>query len=265
MHRFLPRSAVALSLLLASTAGAQSLRGSRDSVDRMYRHAVRNDLAFYRNAGEVRKATETGDLVRLSGNGDFELKGVSQPYVLPTTRTFVQRLGSQYRNRCGEKLVVTSGTRPTSVRLANGTARSVHPTGMAIDLRRPRDSRCLAWLRETLSSLEAEGVLEATEERSPPHFHVAVFPSPYTRFVGRGGSAKLASAKTPAARANSGKSSGTGGKEATSRAEKETYRVRNGDSLWTIARRSRVSVDEIKSANSLRSSRIVAGQVLIIP
>ena len=257
MHKAFPIGAVALSLFVVSSAAGQSLRGSRTSVDRMYQHAVGNDLTFYKSSSGVRAAVDAGKLVRLSGNGDFELKGVSQPYVLPAARTFVQRLGAQYRSQCGEKMVVTSGTRPTSVRLANSTARSVHPTGMAIDLRKPRASRCLSWLRATLSSLEAQGVLEATEEKRPPHFHVAIFPAPYTRFVARnGGSVKLAAAEKVAPKSVARTASAGDG---------EKYRVRNGDSLWTIARRSRVSVDEIKSANALRTSRIVAGQVLIIP
>ena len=46
--------------------------------------------------------------------------------------------------------------------LANSSKRSVHPTGMAIDLRRPT-GKCLTWLRRTLVSLERSGVIEATE------------------------------------------------------------------------------------------------------
>jgi hypothetical protein len=54
---------------------------------------------------------------------------------------------------------------------------------MAIDLRRPRDRECLSWLRDVLLDLEKKGLIEATEERSPAHFHVAVFPTPYGRYV----------------------------------------------------------------------------------
>jgi hypothetical protein len=58
---------------------------------------------------------------------------------------------------------------------------------MAIDLRKP-NGKCLRWLRSTLLDLEETGVIEATEEYGPPHFHVAVFPSPYESYVaGRSG------------------------------------------------------------------------------
>jgi hypothetical protein len=45
---------------------------------------------------------------------------------------------------------------------------------MAVDFRRPQNPACLTWLRRSLVDLEAAGVVEATEERHPPHFHVAV-------------------------------------------------------------------------------------------
>jgi nucleoid-associated protein YgaU len=236
--------------LCAAPAAAQSLRGSPASIDRMYNHARSNDITFYRTGTGVRSAARDGELVRMSGNDDYRLAGVSYPYALAATRTFVQRLGAQYREVCGEKLVITSGVRPTTLRLANSTDRSVHPTGMAVDIRKPRGGRCLSWLRETLMHLEREGVIEATEERRPPHFHVAVFPSPYRRYVGGASEARTAS---------------RGESSSSSRSSRTTYRVRNGDSLWEIARRHDTTVDRLRSANDMRSNRIVAGQVLIIP
>jgi LysM repeat protein len=257
MHKAIPLGALALCLAVPAGAAAQSLRGSPASIDRMYSQARAQALDFFETSGGVRRAYDAGTLVRMTGNADYELKNVSQPYVLPATRTFVQRLAAQYRDECGEKLVITSGTRPQSMRLANSTSKTVHPTGMAVDLRKPKRSRCLAWLRDALSSLEEQGVLEATEERNPPHFHVAVFPEQYTRYVANsGGTVRLATLTTaaPAQRVSPSGSSPT-----------STYKVRRGDSLWTIARRQNVSVEVLRRANSLRSSRIVAGQLLTIP
>lgn len=231
----------------AVPAGAQTLQGSRASIDRMYRQAQAHDLYFYRTGTGVRNAARDGDLVRLGGNEDYRLAGVSYPYVLPMTRTFVQRLAAQYRGHCGERLVVTSAARPRSLRLANSTDRSVHPTGMAVDIRRPTSTRCLRWLRETLAYLERRGVLEATEERRPPHFHVAVYPGPYRRYVGGGAT----DGRRTAQRSTSG--------------DTTTYRVRRGDSLWTIARRHGTTVDRLKRLNDVRGNRIIAGQVLVVP
>ena len=244
----------ALGALAAGGADAQTLRGSRGSVERMYGQAKRQDLTFYRTGRGVRSAAAEGELVRLRGNENYRLADASYPYALPTTRTFVQRLAAQYRDACGEKLVVTSATRPASVRLRNSVAESVHPSGMAVDIRRPTRGSCLRWLRQTLLDVEGEGVIDATEERHPPHFHVAVFPRQYAAYVGgRSGarhSASLASSddgrpSRPVARA--------------------VYRVREGDSLWTIARRHGVSVARIKEANDLRSPRLAIGQKIVIP
>lgn len=247
----------AVLALWAVPSAAQSLRGSRASIDRMYNHARANDITFYRSGTGVRGAAREGDLVRMSGNGDYRLHGVSYPYALSATRTFVQRLAAQYRDVCGEKLVITSGVRPTSLRLTNSTDRSVHPTGMAIDIRKPRGGRCLTWLRETLLHLEGQGVIEATEERRPPHFHVAVYPAPYRRYVNNGGGGSSGETRT-ASRSRSSSSS-------SPRASRTTYRVRSGDSLWEIARRHDTTVDRLRAANDMRSNRIVAGQVLVIP
>jgi LysM repeat protein len=247
---------VILLVLGHQVAESQTLRGSRASVDRIHRHAVNHGLHFYDTSAAVKRAAAEGRLVRLTGNADYRLVGVSHPYVLPPTELFVERLASQYRAACGERLVVTSAMRPRSFRLANSSTKSVHPTGMAIDLRKPARASCLRWLRRTLLSLEAAGVLEAVEERNPPHFHVALFPDPYQRYVleRSGGSVRLAVAPARPART-----------ERASPVSRVNYRVRPGDTLWSIARRHGTSVEELKRANRLSSTRIVANQVLEIP
>jgi hypothetical protein len=248
MPRYRPLRLAALLLcaapLLSKPASAQSLRGSTSSVNRMYYHAVDHGMYFYKTGGGLRKAAGEGHFVRLSSNDNFRVVGVSYPYVQEAARVFLDRLGRQYRQVCGERMVVTSAARPRSMRLANSVDRSVHPTGMAVDLRKPTRSGCRSWLRSTLLALEGEGVVEATEEYTPPHFHVAVFPAPYTRYVAR------MQGDAPAYAVNA-----TGGQ----------YRVRSGDSLWGIARTHSTSVETLKSVNHLRSSSLKIGQMLVIP
>jgi len=42
------------------------------------------------------------------------------------------------------------------------------------------------------------------------------------------------------------------------------YKVRRGDSLWTIAQQFRVSVNDLRALNNLSSSIIQAGRMLLV-
>ncbi|RMH17861.1 MAG: LysM peptidoglycan-binding domain-containing protein [Acidobacteria bacterium] len=110
---------------------------------------------------------------------------------------------------------------------------------MALDLRRSRKRACRRWLEKTLLYLEGRRVLEASYERWPPHYHVAVFPKPYARYV-----RSLASARRAAGR---------------------SHLVARGESLWQIARRYDTSIRLLKETNGLRGDVIRPGQVLRIP
>lgn len=244
-------AALALLIVSGAPSAAQSLRGSASSLDVQNRIAREHDFTYIRTSAQVRRFVSAGYLVRVRPNADFDLHAVSFPYARPQVELFIRRLANQYRRACGEKLVVTSLTRPTSRQPRNASDRSVHPTGMAIDLRRSNDRNCRAWLEDVLLSLEDAGILEATRERYPPHYHVAIFPQQYDRYVQR-----LASRDSRPRVAAEARKVASGTTE---------YRVRRGDSLWTIARRHGVSVDDIRSSNELRSSRIYAGQVLKLP
>ena len=180
------RIAAAFAALLVGASSTrafpQSLRGSHRSVRSAYTYADQHELERYRTPAEVRHAVRDGLLVRLRPNGHFTLHHVSFPYATPTTRTFVLRLAREYHQACGAPLEITSAVRPIGRQPANSSPLSVHPAGMAVDLHRPAGA-CLGWLRHTLLALEAEGVVDATEERYPPHFHVVVFGEPYRHYV----------------------------------------------------------------------------------
>jgi LysM repeat protein len=231
-------------LLLPIAVQGQSLRGSTRSVDHQFRVAHDHDFTFIESPAQVERFVAAGYLVPVRANRYFDLRGVSYPYARPETRTFILRLSEQYRRGCGEKLVVTSLTRPLSRQPRNASSRSVHPTGMAVDVRRSNNMACRSWIENVLLSLEKAGVLEATRESRPPHYHIALFPQQYARYV-----ADLTS--KPNTRIAS--------------SDVLDYRVRRGDSLWDIARSHGTTVDRLKEENDLRGSRIYAGQVLRIP
>ena len=232
-------------LILPSTTSGQSLRGSTASLDRQERAATQHDFTYLSSPAQVERFVKAGYLVQVRPNRDFSLHGVSFPFLRPESRPFIQRLASQYRRACGEQLVVTSMTRPVSRQPRNASSRSVHPTGMAVDVRRSNSRACRSWLERVLLSLEASGVLEATREYYPPHYHIAVFPEPYARYVEtletRRADTRIASADVL------------------------EYRVRKGDSLWDIAQSHGITVDRLKEENELSGNRIFAGQLLRVP
>jgi LysM domain-containing protein/uncharacterized protein DUF5715 len=249
MIRFRFPAILALLTLVGPSrrAAAQSLRGSMASVERMYDHAVEDGLTFYETSSAVRWAAARGELVQLRRDRGYEMHRVAFPFVRPATLTFVERLADDFDQVCREPLVVTSGVRPETRQPANSSQRSVHPTGMAVDLRRPQGF-CLTWLRRTLLDLEGQGVIEATEEHHPAHFHVAVFSDEYLRYAAAHNDPRPTAMIL--ARAN------TGGQQ---------YKVRPGDSLWSIAQQHDTSVRELIALNRLGRTKLRAGQTLLIP
>jgi hypothetical protein len=168
---------------IPSLASAGGFRGSKSSMQEQHAVAVKRDLAFISDAAEVRALVEEGGLEAVVPTADFTLADVSFPYALPEVKVFIERLGKQYREANGAPLVVTSLTRPASSQPRNAHKLSVHPAGMAVDLRIPQDNKAKAWLESVLLQLENRGVLDVTRERFPPHYHVAVYPAAYSAYV----------------------------------------------------------------------------------
>lgn len=235
--------ALLAALLLPPPAAAASLHPTRPALLRQVQAARSHGYTYLRTAGDVARFVRGGQLVALPGNDDYLVKySVTLPYARPEVKLFVERLASQYRGACGERLVVTSLVRPKNLQPANSSPLSVHPTGMALDLRVSGSSRCRSWLESALLGLERSNVLEAAREHHPPHYHVVLFPRQYTSYV---------AAKT--------------GHRPEVVPAVQSYRVRRGDSLWTIARRYGTTVGTIQRANGLRSTRIKPSQMLRVP
>ena len=245
--------------LTAIQAQAQSLKGSPTSVEKQYQLARSYGFNFIKTAGEVAPSVESGELYKVSPGLYMEFHDVSYPYAVSETKLFLDRLSQQYHAACGEKLSVTSLLRPVSSQPANAVALSVHPSGMAVDLRIPAKGKCRSWLEGTLLSLERERVLDVTRERRPAHYHVAVYAKEYeTRVAALEAKVHQPATHTraqpaPEVTVSSGPVSG------------QDYIVRKGDSLWEIAAKTGVSVAGLRTANKLQGNRIDVGQTLLIP
>lgn len=166
-----------------SASREAGLGGSHSSMERQNEKARENDFSFSRNTRQVNSLVGQGKLVPMFGNQDYKLAHVSHPAARPVTKTFVETLGQAYHSACGDPLVITSLTRPMNEQPRNASNLSVHPAGMAVDLRVPARGSCRAWLEGELLSLERRGVLDVTRELRPAHYHVAVFPE-YGVYVG---------------------------------------------------------------------------------
>ena len=208
MHNFKSITVSVALLILALPVHAQTLKGSASSVERQYKTALAYGYGFIETSSSISRYVNAGELLKVQPNRYMELHDVSYPYAREGVKLFLDRLSPQYHNACGEKLVVTSLARPQDRQPANSVSNSVHPAGMAVDLRIPSKSRCRSWLEQTLLSLEAADVLDVTRERNPPHYHVAVFTQSYKSYV------------------------------ASRTQNSHEYVVRPGDSLWVIAART---------------------------
>lgn len=248
------RSALAAALLAlaASAAWGATLKPSRTALLRQVDGA--RGLTYASREADVARMVESGTLVRVRGNGDYELKaGNPWPYARPELVAFLERLGRGHREACGEPLVVTSLVRPRNRQPRNASPMSVHPTGTAVDLRMHWRRQCRNWLEGELAALEDAGVVEAARELRPPHYHVAVFPMAVTPAIDSVVSASLPAA-APARPAASWPA-----------ATEYRYVVQRGDTLWGISRRYGVDAAAIRAANGLPSSSLRIGQQLRVP
>jgi hypothetical protein len=244
----------------------------------MYTRAVLNDLQFYSTSKGVYESVRDGELKLISITMDLTLDKVSYPFALPRTLDVLNVFAKKYHDACGERLVVTSAARPRTEQPRNASPQSVHPTGMAVDFRKPAGN-CLTYLRGELLALEKIGIVEATEERHPVHFHVAVLqrgafapaarvaaaspaivPSPAPVAVVTDSAAGSLATDASEARADSARSKTNSGKTNSVK----TYSVKKGDTLDGIARRFKITVSRLRSLNAIRGSMIHPGQKLTV-
>ena len=279
----------------------QDLHGSKESVEKMYDFAQSHHLTFYLTATTLDSAIAHGKLVPLTGDSTYALtRGVGFSYASREVKQFVEAFAPQYLHACGAPLTVTSAARPLSRQPHNANPHSVHPTGIAVDIRRPSAGPCLTWVRGALSRLEEQGIVEATEEHHPVHLHVAVLAAPGAHVVlpsltngipaaprvalptvAAGAAHSSTSPAAPAHAAFAGTSASPPAaspvtavsarakqhaNSADSAVRSKQYVVHEGDTLWDVAQRANVSVRTLARLNH-RNERAVLrpGTTLTLP
>jgi len=276
--------ALASMAIFASTTSAQAkarknvepaeLHGSKESVEKMYDFATAHGLSFYLTQTNIDTAIAHGRLVPLTGSATYELtRGVGFSYSTREAKQFVEAFAPQYLTACGAPLTVTSAARPTSKQPHNANPHSVHPTGIAVDIRRPYRGPCLDWVRTALTELERKGVVEATEEHHPVHLHIAVLVPPGRKVVlpnlaaGMVAQAPMVPVQSVSQviTASAGDVAVANGKGAAATSTQKTYLVRQGDTLWDIANKVGVSMDALAKANKLTRKSLKPGTTLVIP
>jgi LysM repeat protein len=264
----LAASITVVAALMAPAAGAQrrargntrpdALRGSKASVEKMYDFAQQHRYPFYLTPTNIDSAIAHGRLVELTGDSTYELtRGVQENYSTREVKQFVTMFAPQYLHACGAPLTVTSAARALSRQPRNANPHSVHPAGIAVDIRRPPPGPCLNWVRNALAQLEAQGIVEATEERHPIHLHIAVLEAPGAKFVLPNlVQGMVAAARVPATPVESATvvSVASGEVNLPPRGVR-TYVVRQGDTLYDIANKTGVSVQALTAENG----RVVKG------
>ena len=243
-----------LFICSAWAKGGVSLRGSARSLDRQNRAARSAQLKAHRHGYQVRASVKSGRIVRVRPTATLELANVSYPYAHPQLKKFIETLSRAYFKNCGAKMVVTSLIRPRAEQPRNASRRSVHPHGIAVDLRKPWRA-CRRWLEPHLLSLEKQGMVEATRERRPPHYHVTIDPQKINAYLTKRGQKKGRSYKKDSRRRSRRL------KHRTPR----RYKVRSGDSLWSLSRSWKTSISSIQRINRLSKDMLDIDQILIIP
>jgi hypothetical protein len=267
-------AALSISAAIAPEAQAQrrpqepaELHGSKESVEKMYSFAVSHRMPFYLTPTNVDKAIADGRLVALTGDSTYELtRGVGFSYATREAKQFVLAFAPQYLAACGVPLTVTSAARPMSRQPHNANPHSVHPTGIAVDIRRPPPGPCLTWVRGALADLEARGVIEATEEHHPVHLHVAVLMQPGARLALPNMVRTVVARQAPVASPVSvTASAGEVSLASNTPKQPRAYLVRQGDTIWDIANRTGVTMEDLKRANGRTSSTLRPGTTLALP
>lgn len=201
MKAFYALALCALCGMFAVAHAEVSLKGSHESQEKQNAEADQAGLVRIKNDATLVSLKRSEELVRIP-----DTRGVAVDYRLnekwawirPWTAEFLVDLGRDFEATFQRRFYVGSAVRTVwyqrllqrinkNAAATHGNRSSSHPTGATIDITKlPLTSEELEWLRARLLALEAQGLIEATEEWFQLVFHIMVFPRYSTvRLAGR--------------------------------------------------------------------------------
>ena len=83
-------------LMTSGLVQAQSLKGSRASMERQNREAINYGLTFIEASSAIATLVERGQLVKVVPDRDLALNDVSYPYALTSVKLLLDRLSAHY-------------------------------------------------------------------------------------------------------------------------------------------------------------------------
>lgn len=147
--------------------------GCQTTSEQQLQYAKGRQLPLMTTVAQYQERIANGYFVPFEGPYLHVL--ADRPYALPSTVAFVTEMSVAYNTAGCGKLVVRDALRLTTERPANGSIHSVHPAGMAVDIRVKYIKReCADWLRSYIRLKEVAGKVDGTHELEPEHLHVVV-------------------------------------------------------------------------------------------
>jgi hypothetical protein len=153
--------------------------GCQTTSEQQLQYAKGQQLTLVSTVAQYQERIANGYFVPLEG--PYLLVLADRPYALPSTVKFIAEMSVAYNAAGCGKLVVRDALRLTSEQPPNGSPHSVHPAGMAVDIRTKYiPSVCADWLLSYVRLKESAGKVDATHELRPEHLHVVVPIEPRT-------------------------------------------------------------------------------------
>ena len=147
--------------------------GCQTTSEQQHHYAQKMQLPLMTTEAQYKERIASGYYVPFEGPYLHIL--AKRPYALPSTVAFINEMAKEYQTTGCGKLIVRGALRLTTERPPNGSIHSVHPAGMAVDIRTNHiPPVCAEWLRTYLKQKEALGEVDGTHELKPEHLHVVV-------------------------------------------------------------------------------------------